>query len=151
MNRKAAMSAIPEIPAELKRAIDISLGQVWTVASQLAAATTETIRQEADTALSAATNERDEALSEIDRLETVISSLQQQVTTLEQARHLAHNVLEQHNQQIVQLTGENASLSTRLGHRDEQVQSLKNELKASRQDNQKLQAQLLDIVRQVSP
>ena len=54
-----------------QKAIETSVGQVWTAASKLASMTVDTVRQEAETAITAATDERDEALGEVSRLEAV--------------------------------------------------------------------------------
>ena len=49
-------------PTDLRKAIETSVGQVWTTASKLASITVDTVRQEAEASITAATAERDEAL-----------------------------------------------------------------------------------------
>lgn len=148
--RKSEVTAALEIPADLKKVIETSLGQVWAAASKLASATIDTIREEADAAIDAATGERDEALSEITRLEEYIAGLRKQLAGKEQNLNQVEKELESKNAQTMQLINENASLTTRMSEKNEQVQSLKNELKESRSDYKKLQDQLVEIARNAS-
>ena len=80
VSRQAEVAAALEMPSNLKRAIESALSQVWTSASQLATVKIDTIRQETDTEIHTATGERDEALSEITRLETRINELEALLT-----------------------------------------------------------------------
>lgn len=84
-SRKAEVVAALEMPADLKKVIETSVGQVWTTASKLASATAEAVRREADSAIDAATAERDEALAEISYLEDRITELQKALDAKEQA------------------------------------------------------------------
>lgn len=146
-SRKAEVVAALEMPADLKKAIESSVGQVWTAASKLASATIETVRQEADTAIETATGERDEALAEITRLENQIAELEKALADKEQEVNQVKTELEQERGQNTKLTTENAALVARVDDRDEQVKGLKTELKEARDDNKALQGELIEIAR----
>lgn len=146
-SRKAEVVAALEMPADLKKAIESSVGQVWTAASKLASATIETVRQEADAAIEIATVERDEALAEITRLENQIAELEKVLTNREQEVNQVKAELEQERSQNTKLTTENAALVARVDDRDEQIKGLKTELKEARNDNKALQGELIEIAR----
>lgn len=148
-SRKAEVVAALEMPADLKKAIESSVGQVWTAASKLASATIETVRQEADSAIKAATSERDEALAEITRLESQIAELEKALADKEQEVSQVKTELEQERSQNTKLTTENAALVARVDDRDEQIKGLKTELKEARDDNKALQGELIEIARKV--
>ncbi|NHB98619.1 DNA-binding protein [Photorhabdus stackebrandtii] len=145
--KKLEATAALEIPADLKKVIETSLGQVWTAASKLASTTVDTIRKEANTSIEVAIAERDEVLSEIIRLEESIAGLRKQLAEKEQNIHQIEKEQENKNAQIMQLTTENSSLVARISEKNEQVQSLKDEVKESRNDYKKLQEQLVEIAR----
>ncbi|MBD2798261.1 DNA-binding protein [Xenorhabdus sp. 18] len=138
--KKSEVTAALEIPADLKKVIETSLGQVWTAASKLASVTIDTVRQDADTAIEAVTAERDEALSEITRLEESIADLRKQLAEKEQYVHRMEKEQADKDAQIMRLTAENSSLAARTSEKNEQVQSLKDDYK-------KLQDQLVEIAR----
>ena len=74
-SRQAEVVAALEMPADLKKVIEISIGQVWNTANRLASVNIETVRKEADAAIETITGERDEALTEITRLESKVDEL----------------------------------------------------------------------------
>jgi predicted RNase H-like nuclease (RuvC/YqgF family) len=145
--RKADVAAALEMPADLKKAIETSVGQVWTAASKLASITVDTVRQEAKAAITAATSERDEALGEVSRLETRISELQQSLAEQEKALQASQAAVDKERTQNAKLASDNAALVTRVDERDEQIKGLKAELKESRSDTKALQAELVEIAR----
>ena len=149
--RKADVVAALEMPTDLKKAIETSVGQVWTAASRLASITVDTVRQEAQAAITAATGERDEALGEVSRLETRISELQQALTEKEKALQQAQAAVDKERAQNAKLASENAALGTRVDDRDEQLKGLKAELKDARGDTKALQAELVKIARDSNP
>ena len=146
-SRKAEVVAALEMPADLKKAIESSVGQVWIAASKLASATIETVRQEADSAIEAATSERDEALAEITRLESQIAELEKALADKEQEVSQVKTEQEQERSQNTKLTTENAALVARVDDRVEQIKGLKTELKEARDDNKALQGELIEIAR----
>lgn len=149
-SRKAEMVAALEIPSELKKAIETSLSQVWTAASKLASATVEKIQQEAQANINAATNERDEALEEITRLETRISDQVAQDQEKTKALESLKAELNKAQSLTAKLQTDMAALSVKAENSNEQVKELKAELKSSREDNKALQAELLVIAKKGS-
>ncbi|WP_027951096.1 DNA-binding protein [Haliea salexigens] len=145
--RKADVVAALEMPADLKKTIETSVGQVWTAASKLASISVDTVRQEAEVAIAAATDERDEALGEVRRLEDRIGELQQTLAEMEKALQQAHAALDKERAKNAKLASDIAALVTRVDDRDEQLKGLKAELKESRSDTKALQAELVEIAR----
>lgn len=147
-SRRAEVVAALEMPADLKKVVETSLGQVWTVASKLAQASVLAYRQEADAAIEEATQERDEAISEIQRLEARQAELEKALADKDQAINKAAADLESERLQHAKTTAENAALAARLEDRDTQIKGLKIELKESRDDNKALQAELVTIAKE---
>ena len=145
--RKADVVAALEMPADLRKAIETAVGQVWTAASKLASITVDTVRQEAEAAITAATDERDEALGEISRLEARIGELQQALAEKDKALQQAQAAVDKERAQNAKLASDNAALATRVDDRDEQLKGLKTELKEARGDTKALQAELVKIAR----
>ena len=145
--RKADVVAALEMPADLRKAIETAVGQVWTAASKLASITVDTVRQEAEAAITAATDERDEALGEVSRLEARIGELQQALAEKDKALQQAQAAVDKERTQNAKLASENAALVTRVDDRDEQLKGLKAELKDARGDTKALQAELVKIAR----
>jgi len=125
------------------KAIEISLGQVWTAASKLAMASAETVRQEAQAAIDAASVERDEALAEINRLE-------ERMADKDKTIELAQSELSKERAQSAKQASDNAALAVRVDDRGEKIKSLKAELKEARADNKALQGGLVEIARLAS-
>ncbi|MDO8863249.1 DNA-binding protein [Haliea sp. E1-2-M8] len=148
--RKADVAAALEMPAGLKKAIETSVGQVWTAASKLASMTVDTVQREAEAAITAATSERDEALSEISRLEVCISELRQLLADRDKAVNDIQSMLDKERTHSAKLGSENAALTIRVSERDEQLKGLKAELKESKNDIKALQADLVQIARKSS-
>lgn len=147
-SRRAEVVAALEMPADLKKVVETSLGQVWTVASKLAQASVLAYRQEADAAIEEATQERDEAISEIQRLEARQAELEKALADKDQAINKAAADLESERLQHAKTTAENAALAARLEDRDTQIKGLKIELKESRDDTKALQAELVTIAKE---
>lgn len=146
-SKKAEVVAALEMPAELKKVIESSIGQVWTAASKLASATVESFRQEAQESIEAATAERDEALSEITRLESKIIDLEKQLSEKEAELNQVKSDEEKAKAQNATLNSENAALVARIEDRDNQIGSLKSEVKEARNDTKNLQAELIEIAK----
>lgn len=146
-SRKAEVVAALEMPGDLKKTVETSLGQIWATASKLAQSSVQAYRQEADEAIDAATQERDEALSEIQRLEARLAQLEKVVADKDQAISKNNTDLESERAQYAKAIAENAALAARIEDRDTQIQSLKAELKEARDDNKALQKELVEIAR----
>jgi Plasmid replication region DNA-binding N-term len=128
-SRKTEVGVALEIPADLKKAIETSVAQVWLTASKLASSTVDTVKQEAEAAVEAATSERDEALEEIIRLEERIADLLNVLTEKDQSIKSVQDKLDEEFARSARVTSDNAALTTRMEDRDEQIKSLKAELK----------------------
>jgi chromosome segregation ATPase len=146
-SRKTAVGVALEIPADLKKAIETSVAQVWLAASKLASTTVDTIRQESEATVDAVTGERDEALEEIIRLEGRITDLLSVLTEKDQSIKSVQDQLDEECARRARLASDNAALTTRMEDRDEQIKSLKAELKEARNDNKALQGELVEIAR----
>lgn len=146
--RKSEVAAALEIPSDLKKAIETSLSQVWSAANKLASATVEKVQQEAQVAIDAASSERDEALSEVSRLEERIFELQKVVEDKEKAAQVVKNDLEKERGQASKLASESAALTAKIEDRDVQVKELKGELTEARDHNRSLQAELIALAKQ---
>lgn len=146
-SKKAEVVAALEMPAELKKVIESSIGQVWTAASKLASATVESFRQEAQENIEAATAERDEALSEITRLESKIIDLEKLLSEKEAELNQVKSDEEKAKAQNATLNSEKAALVARIEDRDNQIGSLKSEVKEARNDTKNLQAELIEIAK----
>ena len=142
-SRQEEVVAALEIPSELKKIIESSIGQVWSAASKLASASTEAIKQEANSTIEMASNERDEALSEIARLESKIIELKKSLAEKQDATQKIQLKLDEKNEEHIKLTRDNASLSARLEDRENQIENLKLDLKDARDENKNLQSELL--------
>lgn len=146
--KRSEIAAALTMPADLKKAVESSLAQVWAVASRLAAAQVEGLQREAQARVETVTAERDEALADISRLEARIADVEKALAAKEQALRLAN--VEREKQQLngVKLAAENTALTTRLDVCNTQLDRLRLECEASRADNKQLQAQLIEIARQ---
>ncbi len=149
-SRKEQVSAALELPADLKKIIETSLGQVWTTASKLASVAIDSVRQEADKNMEAASLERDEALTEITRLEAQVKSLEKQLNDKDKDIQAGQGLVEKAHNQSAQLTTENAALTVRVEERDGQISELKNALKEAANDNKNLQAELVEIAKKAA-
>ncbi len=146
-SRKEQVNAALDIPADLKKIIETSLSQVWGSASQLASVAIENVRQDAEKDIVAATQERDEALAEITRLEAQVTSLEKQGVEKDKEIQAQLKTLETQRAENAQLTAENAALSVRIEERDGQINELKGSLKEAANDNKKLQTELVEIAK----
>ena len=146
-SRKAEVVAALDMPADLKKAVETSLGQLWGMASKLATASVENFRQEAEGAVADATAERDEALNEIQRLEKHLAELTKALEEKGQEVNQVRSALDQEHNINAQLKADTAALQARIEDRDTQIEGLKADLKEARDDNRKLQGELIEIAR----
>lgn len=145
--RREDINAALQMPDELKQSIQVSLGKIWSTASEQALANTEQIRQQAREEVEEVSTELSEALEEIARLEKKLAESEinadhqtKQVATLEQS--LAQAKTEQEKLAIT-----NATLAAGQGDKAQQIDLLREELKEARQENKTLQQELIEIVR----
>lgn len=149
-SRKSGLTAALEIPGELKRSIEMSLSQVWGAAGKLAGQRIESVQMEAAAAIGAAGAERDEALSEVSRLEEVLKAVKQELLDTSARLDASGNRLGSLTEQLTRVTAENASLKAHLDEKSAAAESLRAELKEARSDNRKLQGELVEIARKAA-
>ena len=146
--RQATINTALEIPETLQKAIQVSIGQVWESASQLATAKTEEIQTQAQETITEMQAELSEALAEVTRLEKELGSQ----TELAERQFADISRLSEetrdYRSDIQRLTLNSDAMETRLSDYKDQIEELKAELKESREDNKKLQQSLVEIVRQ---
>lgn len=137
--RKAEVSYALDMPDELKKAMLAGLGQMWATASKLASVTVETVTKEAEEAKAALAQERDEALSEVARLEDTVEAanilarekdqkISEQENTIKDMQ-VASNAAQL---EATSLKGQNQALEFRVADRDKEIADLKAELKEMR-------------------
>lgn len=145
--RQSEAVATLEMPADLRRAIESSVGNVWNIASKLASASVETVRVEAVEAAVILTEERDEALVEVARLEKQLSDLQNVLSEKGLALSQSRERIEMDQAQISRLVSDNAVLTTRIENWESQIAGMQGDLKEARGENKQLQTQLIEIAR----
>mgnify|MGYP001295526301 CR=1 FL=1 len=145
--RQATINTALEIPETLQKAIQVSIGQVWESASQLATAKTEEIQAQAQETITEMQAELSEALAEVARLEKELKAkselADQQFADISRLREEARDYRSDNQR----LTINSDTMETRLSDYKDQIEELKAELKESRQENKELQQDLLEIVR----
>lgn len=138
-SRKEAVVAALEIPADLKKVIEISLSQVWNTANKIAFSTVDTIQKESDALINEANTERDEALQEVQRLERYIQSLENTLNNKETEIKQLLSDKQLLESDLLGAVKDRDSQNILLADRKEQIQNLNNNVK-------ELQSQLVQIV-----
>ena len=145
--RQTTINTALEIPETLQKAIQVSIGQVWEAASQLATAKTEEIQTQSQETITEMQAELSETLAEVDRLEKDLKTkselADQQFADISRLREEARDYRSENQR----LTLNADAMENRLSDYKDQIEALKAELKESREDNKKLQQGLLEIVR----
>lgn len=139
-NREATTVAVLEMPSDVKGALDRFGADLWKTASALATAQFEKLKDDTRNSVEAAKKERDEALEEIQRLETLI---------LERDNHMSsvNAEVERMNSLLEDERKKNAALQQRNDDLQETVAGLKIDLKESREDGKQTLSKL-DALRQ---
>jgi len=145
--RREDIHAALQMPDELKQSIQVSLGKIWSTASEQALANTEQARQQAREEVEEMATELSGALEEITRLEKRLAESEiqaehqtKQAVTMEQSLAQAKT-----DQEKLAIT--NATLSAGQEDKTQQIDLLREELKDARQENKTLQQELIEIVR----
>ncbi|MHC8495330.1 DNA-binding protein (plasmid) [Thalassospira sp. SM2505] len=146
--RKAAVAVALDMPSELKKAVQTAIGQVWPVASKLAAATWEGQRQELEEANAAIKADCDEALAAVAELERVLSERESQLHDRGAQVDDMKRQLDVAQAAITALEADKKVLEHRLTDRDQEIASLKEGTKLARDEFKDLQARLADIVKE---
>lgn len=145
--RKAEAKTALEMPRGLSQAVHESIGRLWGVATGLAQASFEAHRKEADEAVGYAEQERDEALSEVGRLELDVEELKKAFSAERVKLESLEGKLEREVSRNAELVAENSSLRSDLSARREQLDALRLDMDVVRQDYRSLQAELIDMAK----
>ncbi|EPP3216857.1 DNA-binding protein [Salmonella enterica subsp. enterica serovar Orion] len=141
--RALASEQTPALPPELAELLTGQLALLWQAAVKQAEAGTLAAREQADTDIARADQERDEALAKVTALESELAVLRAVVTErdrlLDEVRGLRAEALPL-REQVARLTATGEHLAA-------QLQDTKAELKETREDGRALQAELLVLAR----
>ncbi|EAB4350106.1 hypothetical protein FG683_012420 [Salmonella enterica subsp. enterica serovar Senftenberg] len=141
--RALASEQTPVLPPELAQLLTGQLALLWQAAIKQAEAGTLAAREQADTDIARADQERDEALAKVIALESELAVLREVVTErdrlLDEVRGLRAEALPL-REQVARLTATGEHLAA-------QLQDTKAELKETREDGRALQAELLALAR----
>ena len=141
--RALASERTPALPPELAQLLTGQLALLWQAAVKQAVAGTLAAREQADTDIARADQERDEALEKVTALESELAVLREVVTErdrlLDEVRGLRAEALPL-REQVARLTATGEHLAA-------QLQDTKAELKETREDGRALQAELLALAR----
>ncbi len=139
-NREATTVAVLEMPSDVKGALDRFGADLWKTASALATAQFEKLKDDTRNSVEAAKKERDEALEEIQRLETLILEHDNHMSSVNAEVERMNNLLDDERKK-------NAALQQRNDDLQETVAGLKSDLKESREDGKQTLSKL-DALRQ---
>ena len=138
--REATTVAVLEMPSDIKGALDRFGADLWKAASALATAQFEKLKDESRFSVESANKERDEALEEIERLESKILEDDNRSSLVNaEVERLKSRLDDEHKK--------NAALEQRNLDLQETVVGLKSDLKESREDG-KQALEKLDMLRQ---
>lgn len=141
--RALASEQTPALPPELAQLLTGQLALLWQAAIKQAEAGTLAAREQADTDIARADQERDEALAKVIALESELAVLREVVTErdrlIDEVRGLRAEALPL-REQVARLTATGEHLAA-------QLQDTKAELKETREDGRALQAELLALAR----
>ncbi len=146
-SRKAEVVAALEMPSALKKAIETSLSHMWMTASKMATVAVEQVRHDAEERVLVVTKERDEALTEIERLENRITALTETLSEKDKLIAKGTGTLEKEKTLHQKTTFENSALSARLEDRDAHIKTLTKDMKTAREDYKQLQGELVALAR----
>ncbi|QDL35660.1 DNA-binding protein [Serratia liquefaciens] len=141
--REQRAAQAPALPAELAQLLSGQLALLWQAAVKQADADTLAAREQADADIAQADQARDAAQATVARLESELAVLREVVAErdrlLQEVRALRDEALPL-REQVARLTATGEHLAA-------QLQDTKAELKESREDGRKLQAELLTLAR----
>ena len=129
-SRKVAQAVVLEMPGELKTVLDNLGAEFWGTASRLSNQKLATVQAEAETSVTAAEEERDEAINDILRLEEALSDSKQ---AQEKAHHDCAN-LEAHN---LDLKEQLIRLEEKLAHCHTEAEQLRADLRKATSDKER--------------
>ena len=146
-SRKAQDKAALEMPTELKKSLDTALARMWSMASTLASAAVEHVRQEAVESVEAVEHERDEALKEVERLESQCAELENTLTAKDKAIAKHKDSAEKERQTMHDMAIEATRLTALADERKALINRLTTELTEARKEAKNLQTELVKIAK----
>lgn len=160
-SRTAEVAASLEMPSELKKVIETSVGQVWRAASNLASAEMEAVREKAKAEMEDVTNELNDAYTEIRRLEENVEALKKELAAKDATISQVQKQFDEARSQVSTFTSEKSALEAQVAdkdehikalraEKDEQINAIRAELKDARDDNKTLQGELVEIARKAN-
>lgn len=149
-SRKAGVDYALDMPARLKKEVEISVSQLWGTASKLATEAVENFRQEVDNKIIESNTELNEALKDIQRLETRLVELGKVLENKDQIIEKINGNLSKESSFNSQLKAEKIALNVQITDKDTQIKDIKEDLKKARKDNRRLQNELIDIARKTN-
>ena len=149
-SRKAGVDYALDMPARLKKEVEISVSQLWGTASKLASEAVENFRQEVDNKIIESNTELNEALKDIQRLETRLVELGKVLENKDQIIEKINGNLSKESSFNSQLKAEKIALNVQITDKDTQIKDIKEDLKKARKDNRRLQNELIDIARKTN-
>lgn len=146
-SKKAEARAAFEMPVSLSKAVHESIGRLWVTATSLANASFDAYRHEADVAVQGSEQEREEALIEVGRLESLVEDLEKAFDAKSLKVEGLEVRLEQEQSRSTALLAEKASMEAELAGRKAQIDGLQNDVDEIRQDYRSLQSELVQIAK----
>ncbi|BEM90291.1 KfrAs (plasmid) [Serratia marcescens] len=142
--REQASENAPALPTALAQLLTGQLGLLWQAAVKQADADTLAAREQADTDIAQADQERDAALATVARLESELAVLRE----VETERDRLLTEVRELRAEAGPLREQIARLTATGEHQTALLQDTKAELKSAREESRTLQSELLQLARQ---
>ena len=149
-SRKSGVEYALDMPADLKRAVEISVSQIWGTASKLATEAVENYRFEAENRINESNLELNDALKDIQRLESRLAELEKVLENKDKIIENINGDLSKESSFIAQLKAEKIALNAQITDKDSLMKDIKEDLKKARKDNRRLQNELIEIARKTN-
>ncbi|MCX2982710.1 DNA-binding protein [Halieaceae bacterium IMCC14734] len=143
---RSSISARVEMPDAAKKAGDKFVGQLWLTLNQLTSGAVENTRQECEERIKVYEAEKDEAFSEIELLESKISSLEDSLSGIQQNFDDASGEVRDLLDKVRSLDVEREKAITQANAVREALEDSQAQLKEARASNSKLQDKLISLV-----
>ena len=149
-SRKSGVEYALDMPADLKRAVEISVSQIWGTASKLATEAVENYRFEAENRINESNLELNDALKDIQRLESRLAELEKVLENKDKIIENINGDLSKESSFIAQLKAEKIALNAQITDKDSLMKDIKEDLKKAHKDNRRLQNELIEIARKTN-
>jgi chromosome segregation ATPase len=138
------------MPEGLQAVTRVAMAQIWTVANKRATEDAQAIKERAEAQVVDVEQERDEALTEIQKLEAKVKTSQDGAERAqEESRTLAAEKSELHAE-LAKGDAERSGLIARISDRDQQISELKDDLGILKNEMKSLQSELIKIAKSSS-